>query len=138
MPVLDVEPGLLELMRRAALGERLPAGDGRVRAACVTTVLAAAGYPDSPRTGDPIALPPAEEGVVIFHAGTARDADGRLVTAGGRVLAVSAVAPAIGDAQRTSLAAAEQVRFAGMQFRTDIGWREIARRPEPGARAARD
>jgi phosphoribosylamine--glycine ligase len=62
-----------------------------VQGACVTTVLASAGYPDAARTGDVITLPPAEDDVVVFHAGTARDAEGRLVTAGGRVLAVSAL-----------------------------------------------
>jgi phosphoribosylamine---glycine ligase len=95
--------------------------------ASVTTVLAAAGYPDRPRTGDPITLPSAlPEGVEIFHAGTARDAAGRLVTAGGRVLAVTAVA--------------EQVHFEGKQYRADIGWREAARRSgaATGARAPRD
>jgi phosphoribosylamine--glycine ligase len=96
--------------------------------ACVTTVLAAANYPETPRTGDVITLPPAEEGVTVFHAGTARDAEGRLVTAGGRVLAVSAVAPTIAEAQRRSLDHARRVDFAGSQLRSDIGWREIARR----------
>jgi phosphoribosylamine--glycine ligase len=109
----------------------------KVRGACVTTVLASANYPDAPRLGDPITLPPPEEGVTIFHAGTARDALGRLVTAGGRVLAVSAVAPTIAEAQRKSLAHAERVDFAGKQLRHDIGWREIARQ-QPHARAPRD
>jgi phosphoribosylamine--glycine ligase len=104
-------------------------------AAAVTTVVAAAGYPEKPRTGDLIALPESlPGGVELFHAGTARDADGRLVTAGGRVLAVTAVADDFDVARERSLAVAEQVRFDGRQFRRDIGWRETARR----ARAARD
>lgn len=95
----------------------------------VTTVLAAAGYPDAPRTGDPITLP-AElpDGVHLFHAGTARDAAGRLVTAGGRVLAVTAVAGTFAEAQRLSREGAERVEFAGKQYRDDIGWREAGRR----------
>jgi phosphoribosylamine---glycine ligase len=63
----------------------------------------------------------------VFHAGTARDAAGRLVTAGGRVLAVSAVAPTLAEAQRRSLDFARRVDFAGKQLRSDIGWRAIAR-----------
>lgn len=97
--------------------------------AVVTTVLAAAGYPDAPRTGDPITLPAdLPESVQLFHAGTARDASGRLVTAGGRVLAVTAVADTFDEAQRLSRETAERVEFAGKQYRDDVGWREAARR----------
>jgi phosphoribosylamine---glycine ligase len=64
---------------------------------------------------------------LVFHAGTARDASGRLVTSGGRVLAVTGVADDFAEAQRRSLAAAEAIRFDGKQFRADIGWRERAR-----------
>jgi phosphoribosylamine--glycine ligase len=138
MPVLDMKPGLLELMRAVAFGRNLPSPVFREEGACVTTVLAAANYPETPRIGDPITLPAAGEGITVFHAGTARDARGRLVTAGGRVLAVSAVAPTVAEAQRRSLAYAERVEFAGRQFRTDIGWREIARTERTHARAARD
>jgi phosphoribosylamine--glycine ligase len=99
----------------------------------VTTVLAAAGYPDSPRRGDQIVLPPIEdEGVHVFHAGTARDATGGLVTAGGRVLAVTAVAPTFAEAQARSARYAALIDFAGKQYRTDIGWRELARRRRAG------
>ena len=95
--------------------------------ACVTTVLAAENYPETPRTGDPITLPPAEDSITVFHAGTARDAAGRLVTAGGRVLAVSAVAPTLVEARRRSLDHASRIEFAGRQMRTDIAARAIAR-----------
>jgi phosphoribosylamine---glycine ligase len=128
MPVLDLQPGLATLMHAIARGEPLPAATPRLAGACVTTVLAAANYPDTPRSGDPIALPPAVDGVYVFHAGTARDAQGRLLTSGGRVFAVSAVAPTIAEAQRRSREYAEHVEFAGRQMRSDIGWREIARR----------
>jgi phosphoribosylamine--glycine ligase len=138
MPVLDVEPSLLALMSAVARDQSLPGATGRAARACVTTVVAAAGYPDSPRIGDPITLPDPEDDVVVFHAGTARDAAGRLVTAGGRVLAVSAVASTIADAQRKSLGAAERVGFEGSQYRTDIGWRELARHSAVDAGAAGD
>ncbi|MFL5606302.1 MAG: phosphoribosylamine--glycine ligase [Gemmatimonadaceae bacterium] len=138
MPLLDMQPGLLEMMRAVALAQELPSPLFREQGACVTTVLAAANYPDVPRTGDPITLPAPVDGVTVFHAGTARDAQGRLITAGGRVLAVSAVAPTIEEAQETSLRFADQIHFAGKHNRTDIGWREIARQQSSHARAARD
>jgi phosphoribosylamine--glycine ligase len=106
-----------------------PDGRGaRQPPAAVTTVLAAAGYPDAPRLGDPIALPQTlPAGVTVFHAGTALDASGRLVTAGGRVLAVTAVADTFAEAQRASRDAAAAVAFDGKQYRDDVGWREAAR-----------
>jgi phosphoribosylamine--glycine ligase len=146
LPVLDTTAGLAALLIAAATGsgiEGFPvASDSSValesvsarvyaatlRAACVTTVLAAANYPDAPRLGDPIMLPAPEAHVHVFHAGTARDAQGQLVTAGGRVLAVSAVGATVEEARARSAAYARRVQFAGKQFRTDIGWREIARR----------
>jgi phosphoribosylamine--glycine ligase len=149
MPLLDAGPGLLDLMRAVGRGEplvdrtsgapdevrfrlmALPAGR-----ACVTTVIAAANYPGTPRTGDEITLPPvAEEGLHVFHAGTARDAEGRLVSAGGRVLTVSAVAATVEEAQQRSLGYADRVGLPGKQYRTDIGWREIARQQLASARA---
>ena len=127
MPALDTDPTLVELFRRVAQGEPLGDASADVRGACVTTVLAAANYPETPRTGDVITLPAESEDVVVFHAGTRRLPGGELVTAGGRVLAVSAVGTSVADAQRRSLGAARQVQFAGKQLRSDIGWREIAR-----------
>ena len=114
-----------------ARGERLPEtlGGGEVTGAAVTTVLAAAGYPERARAGDRIALPQTlPAGVTLFHAGTALDASGALVTAGGRVLAVTAVADTFDEAQRLGRATAAQVEFDGRQYRDDVGWREVARR----------
>jgi phosphoribosylamine--glycine ligase len=128
MPLM--ESSLLELIAAVAGGGSLsrakypdwkPLGS-------VTTVVAAAGYPDKVRTGDVIALPPDEDNVHIFHAGTARDpASGELVTAGGRVLSVTAVAPSLAEAAELSRSQAEQVSFSGKQLRRDIGWRELTR-----------
>jgi len=95
--------------------------------ASVTTVVASAGYPASSRNGDVITLPTTPSNVHIFHAGTATNAKGQLVTAGGRVLAVTATAPTFAEAQRLSREAAEAVQFDGKQMRRDIGWRELAR-----------
>lgn len=97
------------------------------KGAAVTTVVAAEGYPGSVRGGDVITLPDAPSGVTIFHAGTARNEDGRLVTAGGRVLTVTAVAESFAAAQGASRATAEAVQFRGQQLRRDIGWRELQR-----------
>jgi phosphoribosylamine---glycine ligase len=130
------------LMAWIARGGRLPSAAGAlqltlssvlapggVAPAAVTTVVAADGYPEKPRAGDPITLPESlPEGVHVFHAGTALDADGRLVTAGGRVLAVTAVADRFDEARARSRGVAEQVEFAGRRLRSDIGWREGARR----------
>lgn len=97
------------------------------RGASVTTVVAAEGYPGSPRSGDVIALPNPPSDVSIFHAGTARNAAGNLVTAGGRVIAVTAVADSLAEAQSRSRSVAEAVQFKGRQLRRDIGWRELER-----------
>lgn len=88
---------------------------------CVSIVLAAAGYPADPRRGDPIQLPSQlPESVAIYHAGTALR-DHQVVTAGGRVLAVSAVGPTLDDALQTAYFIVSQVQFEGMQYRRDIG-----------------
>ena len=138
MPVLG-NVRLIDLMLAVARGEPLPVVDPSADGACVTTVLAAANYPDTPRGGDIIALPEPEAGIHVFHAGTARTDDGWLVTHGGRVLAVSAVAPTVAEAQHRSVAYAQRIRFAGKQMRSDIAWREIAREWERAdARATGD
>jgi len=93
----------------------------------VTTVLASRDYPESPRTAMPIVMPRATEDAIVFHAGTSRDATGRLIASGGRVLSVTGLAPTVHDAQKRSLAAAHSIQFDGKQFRSDIGWRELSR-----------
>ena len=95
--------------------------------ASVTTVVAAPGYPAAPQLGDVVEMPATPSGVEIFHAGTRRDPDGSLRTAGGRVAAVTAVARTMESARDASLAVARQIRFAGAQYRSDIGWREVSR-----------
>ncbi len=121
---------LLQLMYAVARGGRLESGEwtGHLHPGhAVCTVVAAAGYPGTPRTGDVVRLPEVPPGVHVFHAGTARNAAGEVVTAGGRVLAVTAVAPDLASAQRASASYAAAVSFPGKQFRTDIAWRELAR-----------
>ena len=95
-------------------------------AAAVTTVVAAGGYPDAPKGGGFISIPADLPDVIVFHAGTSVR-EGRLVTAGGRALAVTAIGPNVSAAAERSRAAAEQIEYEGRYFRRDIGWREIAR-----------
>jgi phosphoribosylamine--glycine ligase len=97
-------------------------------AASVTTVLASRGYPDAPEKGAAITIPASlPDGVTVFHAGTSRDPDGVLRVNGGRVLNVTAVAPAFPEAQRLSRETAEAIEYDGKVFRRDIGWREASR-----------
>jgi phosphoribosylamine--glycine ligase len=127
-----VAGGLTALLDAAARGEALPKLTLREGAA-VTTVLASAGYPASSSKGDAITIPAdLPDGVTVYHAGTAAT-DGGLVTNGGRVLTVTAVAPSFAEAQAASRDAAERIAFDGKQYRRDIGWREH-RRPETGDR----
>ncbi|HSJ06267.1 MAG TPA: phosphoribosylamine--glycine ligase [Longimicrobiales bacterium] len=99
--------------------------------AALTTVLAAAGYPGKVRSGDEVTIPDAvaaADDVVVYHAGTRRT-DGRLVTSGGRVVAVTGTGPDLAAAAERSRWAAEAILFDGKQYRRDIGWRELERLP---------
>jgi phosphoribosylamine---glycine ligase len=96
------------------------------RRTAVGVVLAAAGYPDAPRKGDHIHGIPAETpDSVTFHAGTTDDADGKLVTSGGRVLCVVGLGDNVKMAQRQAYDAVDKIGFEGVQFRRDIGWRGL-------------
>ena len=111
-----------ELCLASASGTALPGvrfDDGT----CVTVVLATEGYPESKRTGDVIeGLDAAAEvpGVTIFHAGTERADDGALITAGGRVLDVTAVGADLAGARTRAYDAAGQIKWPGVQYRRDI------------------
>jgi phosphoribosylamine---glycine ligase len=88
--------------------------------AAVTVVLASAGYPESSSSGDVIrGLDRVPPGVEVTHAGTA-EADGDVVTAGGRVLNVTALGPSPRSAREAAYAAAQTISFDGMQLRHDI------------------
>jgi phosphoribosylamine---glycine ligase len=121
---------VLELLWRAARGE-LRGFDLKVRpehAICV--VIAARGYPDAYPKGDHIILPPDADlppGVTILHAGTARNAAGELVTAGGRVLGVTAIGPTLHAAAEAAYATCQQITCATKVYRTDIGARQLNR-----------
>jgi len=92
----------------------------------VTLVLASAGYPESPRTGDPIAgLDAVPDGIEVTHAGTQRRDDGATVTAGGRVLNVTALGDDAAAARAAAYAAADSIAFEGRQLRRDIALRAV-------------
>ena len=126
---------LVDILWRTAGGELDGAEvDFDPRASCCV-VVCSAGYPGKVTAGLPISgvedapseAGPGEE-VLVFHAGTARDQEGRLVTAGGRVFGVTALAADLGRAQTLANAAAARIRFDGAFFRRDIGHR-VLRRP---------
>ena len=123
---------LVELLDHAVDGtlDQAHAEWDRRTALCV--VLAAHGYPEAPRRGDAIeglerVTPAAHPDVVVFHAGTALEGN-RVVANGGRVLGVTALGDSVRQAQRAAYAAIGTIRFDGMQYRTDIGHRALARR----------
>ncbi len=92
-------------------------------------VMAAGGYPGGYQTGDAISGldEPESDGVKVFHAGTRLDAQGRVVTAGGRVLCVCALGTSVGEARQRAYARVDRIGWRGAYFRRDIGYRAIAR-----------
>jgi phosphoribosylamine--glycine ligase len=95
------------------------------RRTALGVVLAASGYPQSPRQGDEIVgIPKETDEVVVFHAGTKLQ-DGTLQTSGGRVLCVTALADTVRVAQTRAYEAVNQIQFDGVQFRNDIGFRAL-------------
>ncbi len=124
LPLLKSD--LLDIMR-AVEGERLsevPVEFSDQAACCV--MLASGGYPEKYEKGKVIELGRAPQMAEVYHSGTARDAEERLVTAGGRVLGVCCVRDTLREAVGAAYIAAAQVRFEGMHMRTDIGARALA------------
>lgn len=110
-----------ELLRAAAAGDPLDVTFSTE--ACVTVVLASGGYPGTPSTGHVIHgldVAKSVNNVTIFHAGTARDDHGRLQTAGGRVLDVTAAGADLAVARTRAYEAVGLIRWEGMQYRGDI------------------
>ncbi|MEO6339126.1 MAG: phosphoribosylamine--glycine ligase [Caulobacteraceae bacterium] len=126
--MLRLESDLVPYLLAAATGRlhELPPPAWRDEAA-ICVVLAADGYPDSPVSGSIIRGAEQDFGpnVVIFHAGTARDADGTLRAAGGRVLNVCARGKSLTEARERAYAAVAAIDWPGGFHRTDIGWRAL-------------
>ena len=120
----DLVPVLLASARGESLPAKLQFHDG----AAIVVVLAAGGYPGSYAIGNPITFPnslPASAAIV--HAGTTRDPDGTIRTAGGRVLGVSSQAPTLKAAAKLAYKVCDQVKFEDKFLRRDIGHRELNR-----------
>jgi phosphoribosylamine---glycine ligase len=97
------------------------------RRVALGVVMAAHGYPMSPRKGDVISgLPKEADDAVVFHAGTA-EKEGKTVANGGRVLCVTALADSVKQAQQRVYEVAQGIHFDGAQYRKDIGWRAVKR-----------
>ena len=135
----DPEAEVILLRLKSSLASLIDAAiDGRLdqveaewdRRTALGVVVASAGYPDSPRSGDAIThLPNDDDDCVTFHAGTAFEGE-QLVTRGGRVLCVTALGETVRAAQRRAYDAVDKIAFDGMQFRRDIGHRALAYRTE--------
>lgn len=125
--LVRLESDLVEIME-AVIEERLHQVEIKWRPeAAVCVVMASGGYPGSYRKGFPIfGLDEVPEGTVVFHAGTA-EKDGQIVTAGGRVLGVTALGPDIATAIRNAYAAVEKISFQDAHYRRDIGYRALRR-----------
>ncbi len=126
LPLLDAD--WLTLCHATATGALAGVAD-TVRwreGACVGVTLASGGYPGKYPTGLPLSgLNDVGADALVFHAGTARDNTGQIVTNGGRVLTVCAVAPTLATARDRAYANAAPIHFDGMQYRHDIASREL-------------
>ncbi|MCX7622243.1 MAG: phosphoribosylamine--glycine ligase [Thermomicrobium sp.] len=135
LPLLDGD--LAALLEAAARGKLHEVTRPRWRpAVAVTVVVASEGYPGTYRTGIRIeGLDGLPDDILVFHAGTRRE-DSRIVTAGGRVLAITAVAPTFVVARQRAYAAVERIRFPGMIYRRDIALAEVATPTAPSTGSA--
>jgi phosphoribosylamine--glycine ligase len=126
--IMRLKSDLFDLVERALAGTLDRTKADWDRRAALGVVLAAHGYPDEPRKGDKIeGLPRASEDCRVFHAGTHKDGKA-IVTSGGRVLCVTALGDSVKMARTTAYECVEQIRFAGMQYRKDIGHRALKKK----------
>lgn len=132
LPLLNSD--LYEIMRACVEAKLETSLVAWKKAAAATVVLASQGYPDSYPKGKIITgidAANAMEGVEVFHAGTALDAAGNIVTSGGRVLAITAVDATMEAAIRRAYAGLEKIHFDGMQYRSDIGLKGLLHSAKP-------
>jgi len=124
--LLRLKSDLFELIEGAVDGKLDLLEADWDRRPALGVVLASGGYPEAPKQGDTITgLPAADEDLRVFHSGTALK-DGVTVTSGGRVLCVTALGVTIKMAQRRAYEAVSGIRFDGMQYRRDIGFRAVS------------
>ena len=126
--LMRLKTDLVELVEHAVEGTLDRVDADWDRRAALGVVLASAGYPGTSRKGDAISgLDVARDDCKVFHAATAQDGE-RIVTAGGRVLCVTALSETLRQAQRAAYAAVSGIHFDGMQYRRDIGHRALGAR----------
>jgi len=132
LPLMD-NP-LLELLVAVGRGGSIAGTRARWNGrSALNTVLASEGYPGSYEKGKEIQIPGGltdQEDLLVFHAGT-REEEGRLLTAGGRVLSVVGLGNTLAEARERSLAGAEAIQFQGKTYRSDIGWRALESEETP-------
>jgi phosphoribosylamine--glycine ligase len=129
--MMRLKTDLVDVMLAATAGQLDAVELEWDRRPALGVVMAAAGYPHNPRKGDVITgLPKDADDAMVFHAGTV-ESEGAILTAGGRVLCVTALADSVKLAQQHAYEAARSIQFDGMQFRHDIGFRAI----KPAGRA---
>jgi phosphoribosylamine--glycine ligase len=125
--LLRLKSDLLELIERALGGTLSQVEAAWDRRSALGVVLAAHGYPDEPRKGDPVTgLPAPADDCRVFHAGTRLDGK-NVVTSGGRVLCVTALGDSVRMARTRAYDAVDRIRIDGMQYRKDIGHRGLKR-----------
>ena len=131
--MMRLKSDLVDLVGHALAGTLDAAEAQWDRRVALGVVLAAYGYPEAPRRGDPITgldrvTAASHPDCMVFHAGTATGAGGGAEVSGGRVLCVTALGDSVRLAQRAAYAAVGEIGFAGMQYRRDIGYRALAGR----------
>jgi phosphoribosylamine---glycine ligase len=128
-PIMARLEGDFATVVEAAINGRLNEADlAWDRRTALGVVLAAHGYPDDPRTGDPVfGIPAFTDDAMTFHAGTRINENGHLLTNGGRVVCAVGLGDSVRMAQDRAYALADEIKFRDMQFRKDIGYLAIAR-----------
>jgi phosphoribosylamine--glycine ligase len=127
--MMRLKSDLVDLVEAAVAGKLDKVEAEWDRRFALGVVMAAAGYPDSPRKGDAIHGLPATsaEDAHVFHAGTTEEG-GEIRTSGGRVLCVTALGDNVRSAQKRAYEQVDQIHFDGMQCRRDIGYRAVGRK----------
>ncbi len=121
-----LKPDLVGVMEHAVNGTLDAVELEWDRRTALGVVMAAAGYPVAPRKGEVITGLPADAAeTMVFHAGTALNAQGDVAVAGGRVLCVTALADSVAQSRERAYAALDGIHFDGMLYRRDIGHRAL-------------
>ena len=123
--LVRLESDLLDIVWACVNGDLAKADVRWSSRPSVCVVMASGGYPGAYRTGLPITgIQDVDPDVMVFHAGTRRDGNGRLVTAGGRVLGVTATGDTLQEARRKAYANVERIQFEDAHYRSDIALQE--------------